>query len=122
MTLFPIQQADVPAAGRISISAEAVAKMKEFVAQRNPPPAGVRIGCAGGDAEGLSWSMSFETAPGLTDIVLTLDGLQVFVDTASATFLSRFRVDYEETADGAGFTFEQPAAAGACSCSRTCDC
>lgn len=96
---------------RERISTAAIARMKEMTAEHHPAGAGVRIGCAGGDREGLAWSMSYEYSAGLTDICLEFDGLTVFVDGVSARFLRRHRLGYEDAGDGAGFTFDEESGA-----------
>lgn len=100
----------------VTLTPLAIAKVKEFVAQQNPMPAGLRIGVADGGCSGFSYAMSFENYPGDMDKVYIFDGLQIFVDDASSRYLSGCIMDYEDTPDGAGFTFENPNAKSACAC------
>jgi len=44
----------------ISLTANAVSKVKEIMGQQNPTPAGLRVGVVGGGCSGFSYSMSFE--------------------------------------------------------------
>ena len=41
----------------ITLTANAVAKVKEIMAQQNPVPGGLRIGVVGGGCSGFSYSM-----------------------------------------------------------------
>lgn len=104
------------ATSHITLTPIAIAKAKEFVAQQNPLPAGLRIGVAPGGCSGFSYSMGFEDSPVDADTVYNFDGLQVFVDATSGLYLEGCTVDYEETLDGAGFIFENPSVKSTCGC------
>lgn len=94
----------------------AIAKVKEIMAQQDPVPAGLRVGVVGGGCSGFSYNMSFENAPGMMDKVFTFDGLKVFVDATSVMYLNGCVVDYVETLEAAGFKFENPNVKSTCGC------
>ncbi len=48
----------------ITLTSNAVTKVREIMSQQNPVPAGLRVGVVGGGCSGFSYSMSFENAPG----------------------------------------------------------
>ena len=100
----------------ISLTATAIAKVKEIMGQQNPVPAGLRVGVVGGGCSGFSYSMSFENASGLMDKVFEMDGLKVYVDATSVMYLNGCIVDYIETLEGAGFKFENPNVKSTCGC------
>ncbi|HEX6805876.1 MAG TPA: iron-sulfur cluster assembly accessory protein [Terriglobales bacterium] len=100
----------------IMLTSKAVAKVKEIMAQQNPVPAGLRVGVVGGGCSGFSYSMSFENNSGLMDKVFEMEGLKVFVDATSLTYLNGCTVDYLETLEGAGFKFDNPHVKSTCGC------
>jgi iron-sulfur cluster assembly accessory protein len=100
----------------ISLTPNAVSKVKEIMGQQNPVPAGLRVGVVGGGCSGFSYSMSFENNPGMMDKVFDVDGLKVYVDATSLMYLDGCRVDYLETLEGAGFKFENPNVKSTCGC------
>jgi len=100
----------------ISLTPNAIAKVKEIMAQQNPAPAGLRVGVVGGGCSGFSYSMQFENGSGLMDKVFDMDGLKVYVDATSLMYLNGCRVDYVETLEGAGFKFENPNVKSTCGC------
>jgi len=100
----------------VSLTPNAVSKVKEIMGQQNPVPAGLRIGVVGGGCSGFSYSMSFENGPGVMDKVFNFDGLKVFVDATSAMYLNGCTVDYVETLEAAGFKFENPNVKSTCGC------
>ena len=105
-----------PKTAPISLTASAIAKVKEIMAQQNPVPAGLRVGVVGGGCSGFSYSMSFENGAGMMDKTFDFDGLKVFVDATSVMYLKGAIVDYIETLEGAGFKFENPNVKSTCGC------
>ena len=100
----------------ISLTPNAIAKVKEIMGQQTPVPAGLRLGVVGGGCSGFSYSMAFENAAGLMDKTYEFDGLKVFLDATSAMYLQGATVDYVETLEGAGFKFENPNVKSTCGC------
>jgi|SRR4051794_31671562 iron-sulfur cluster assembly accessory protein len=103
-------------ASPVNMTPNAVAKVKEIMAQQNPVPAGLRVGVVGGGCSGFSYSMSFENGAGMMDKVIDLEGLKVYVDATSMMYLQGVLVDYVETLEGAGFKFENPNVKSTCGC------
>ena len=100
----------------VTLTAAAIAKVREIMATQDPIPAGLRIGVVGGGCSGFQYSMSFENQSGMMDKVFTFDGLKVFEDATSAMYLSTCVVDYVETLEAAGFKFENAAVKSTCGC------
>ena len=100
----------------ISLTPNAIAKVKGIMAQQNPVPTGLRVGVVGGGCSGFSYSLQFDTSAGMMDKVFDMDGLKVFVDATSIMYLNGCRVDYVETLEGAGFKFENPNVKSTCGC------
>ena len=107
---------EVKKSNPVTLSANAVAKVKEIMAQQNPVPSGLRIGVVGGGCSGFQYSMNFENGAGAMDKVFDYDGLKLFVDATSLMYLSGVNVDYIETLEGAGFKFDNPNVKSTCGC------
>ncbi len=105
-----------PKAQPVNLTPNAIAKVKEIMAQQNPVPAGLRVGVVGGGCSGFSYSMSFENSPGMMDKVFDMGGLKVYVNATSVMYLNGCNVDYVETLEGAGFKFENPNVKSTCGC------
>jgi iron-sulfur cluster assembly accessory protein len=103
-------------AAPITLTPNAIAKVKEIMAQQNPVPEGLRVGVVGGGCSGFSYSMQFENSPGMMDKVFNMEGLKVYVDATSLMYLNGCRVDYVETLEGAGFKFDNPNVKSTCGC------
>ena len=100
----------------LTLTASAIAKVKEIMAQQTPVPSGLRVGVVGGGCSGFSYSMQFETGAGAMDKTYEYDGLQVYVDATSLMYLQGATVDYIETLEGAGFKFDNPNTKSTCGC------
>lgn len=100
----------------ITLTNTAVGKVKEILSSQEPKPEGLRISVVGGGCSGFSYSMAFETSPGMLDKTYTFDGLKVFIDQASMLYLDGAEVDYVESLEGAGFKFNNPHVKSTCGC------
>ncbi|MBM3812603.1 MAG: iron-sulfur cluster assembly accessory protein [Acidimicrobiia bacterium] len=100
----------------ISLTENAVSKVKEILTSQDPQPAGLRISVVGGGCSGFSYSMAFENTPNMLDKTYSYDGLKVFVDQASLLYLDGAEVDYVETLEGSGFKFSNPNVKSTCGC------
>jgi len=100
----------------ITLTPQAVAKVREIMASQDPLPAGLRIGVVGGGCSGFQYSMAFENQSGMMDKVFSFDDLKVFVDATSLMYLNGATVDYVETVEAAGFKFDNPQVKTTCGC------
>jgi iron-sulfur cluster assembly accessory protein len=100
----------------INLTPTAVTKVQEILDSQDPKPAGLRIAVVGGGCSGFSYSMAFETNPGMLDKTYNFEGLKVFVDQASLLYLDGAEVDYVESLEGSGFKFNNPNVKSTCGC------
>jgi len=115
-TTTPSTPETKPKVTPITLTPNAIKKVKEIMAQQDPVPAGLRVGVVGGGCSGFSYSMSFENNAGLMDKTFDMDGLKVYVDATSVMYLQGCTVDYVETLEGAGFKFDNPNVKSTCGC------
>ena len=115
-TTTPTTPETKPKAAPITLTPNAIKKVKEIMAQQDPLPVGLRVGVVGGGCSGFSYSMSFENNAGLMDKTFDMDGLKVYVDATSVMYLQGCTVDYVETLEGAGFKFDNPNVKSTCGC------
>lgn len=100
----------------ITLTPTAINKVKEILDMQDPKPAGLRIAVVGGGCSGFTYSMAFESSPGMLDKTYDFDGLKVFIDQASILYLDGASVDYVETLEGSGFKFDNPNVKSTCGC------
>ena len=101
----------------VTITEKAAKEVQRVMSEQKMPDATIlRVGVVGGGCSGFSYSMSFENAGGMMDKTFDFEGLKVFVDATSITYLTGCTVDYLETLEGAGFKFENPQVKSTCGC------
>ena len=100
----------------IQLTEKAVDKVNEILKIQEPSPVGLRISVVGGGCSGFSYSMAFETNPGMLDKTYNFGDLKVFIDQASMLYLDGAEVDYVETLEGSGFKFSNPNVKSTCGC------
>src|SRR5262245_42869385 len=100
----------------ITITDQAVSKVKELIEMQEKQGSGLRIYVAGGGCSGLRYGMMLEETAGDDDNLLDYSGLPVYVDPFSSLYLDGASVDYVETMMGAGFKVDNPNAVSSCGC------
>lgn len=100
----------------VNLTNIAVEKAKEILSQQTEPYEGLRIAVVGGGCSGFQYAMNFEKTAKADDKVLDVDGLKVFVDEQSLTYLNGTEVDFVEGLNGSGFKFNNPNVTGSCGC------
>lgn len=100
----------------ITITDQAVAKIKEMMQEENDASLKLRVGVIGGGCSGLSYNMGFDKEVQEDDTELDISGLQVVIDKDSAPLLRDVVIDYKENMLGGGFTIDNPNAIATCGC------
>jgi iron-sulfur cluster assembly accessory protein len=103
----------------ITLTDDAVSKVKELIEAQSRQGHGLRVYVAGGGCSGFRYGMALDETPDEEDTVEEFDGLKVFVDPQSAPYLEGAKVDYVETMMGAGFKVENPQAVSSCGCGHS---
>ena len=99
----------------VSITPEAVAKLKTQFSRKGVEGGFVRIGVKGGGCSGLEYVLKFDTSPTPFDIEQDFDGLRVVCDTKSAKFLEGATLLYTGNLANS-FVFDNPNADRQCGC------
>lgn len=92
---------------------EAVRKMQEK--EGLSPDQGLRISVVGGGCSGFQYALAFDGRKD-GDVVAEFDGVNVYVDEISLTYIAGTTLDYVEGLHNAGFRFDNPRASRTCGC------
>lgn len=77
----------------------------------------LRIGVAGGGCSGFEYKLGFDQAVDEEkDLVTDQHGVKVAIDKKSALFLDGTEIDFHESIEKRGFTFNNPNAKNSCGC------
>jgi iron-sulfur cluster assembly protein len=99
----------------VSISPEALEKLKAQFERKGPEGGFVRIGVKGGGCSGLEYVLKFDSVHTPYDIEQDFDGLRVVSDTKSSKFLQGATLVWTGNLVG-GFQFDNPNADRQCGC------
>jgi len=115
------EQVEVPAEeldykNPISMSDNAVAKIKELLEEEGNPDLMLRVFVQGGGCAGFQYGFSFDTNIAEDDTVVEKDGIRMLIDGISFQYLVGAKVDYKDDLEGAQFTIKNPNATTTCGC------
>jgi iron-sulfur cluster assembly protein len=105
----------------LTVTPEAVAQLKTFLADQGTPDHALRVFVAPGGCSGLQYGMTIEEIAEEGDEVIETQGVRVVVDNFSAMYLNGAEVDYVNSLMGGGFTIRNPNAVASCSCGHSFD-
>lgn len=106
----------------ISIDNEAVAKVREVIAEDIKENGGkvedlfLRVFITGGGCSGFQYGFTLDDIKNDDDFTLEADGVHVVVDAASAMYLHGAEVKYKSEMIGGRFTINNPNAKSTCGC------
>jgi iron-sulfur cluster insertion protein len=111
----PLQtSAEMPAP--LVFTDSAAAKVKELVDEEGNPELKLRVFVQGGGCSGFQYGLMIEEGGGTGDQVYESNGVKLFVDPVSVSYLKGAEVDFVDTVTGGGFTIKNPNATSTCGC------
>jgi iron-sulfur cluster assembly protein len=88
--------------------------------QKLEPEMFLRIGVAGGGCSGFNYTMGFDSSfDAKLDTKTSWHGVEVVVDKKSSLLLDGATVDWFESIERRGFTFDNPNAVKTCGCGHS---
>lgn len=103
----------------IELSVYAALKVKEIAEEEGAQPI-LRAKIQGGGCAGFTYDLSFITEPLETDEKFETNGVTVYIDPVSFTYLQGLVIDYEDHQLGqSGFKFNNPNSKGSCGCGKS---
>lgn len=106
----------------ITLTSDAVKAVNRFIRGADKPIAGLRINVESGGCSGFKYGMKLEEVKADNDSLLAFDGFNLLIDEASAPLLQGVTMDFVETMESSGFTFENPNASQSCGCGKSFSC
>ncbi len=103
----------------ITVTEGAARKIEELLEREGNSTDGLRIKVVGGGCSGMMYEMGFEGEPGAEDSTVESNGVKVFVDPKSATYLAGCELSYEDGLMGGGFQVKNPNATAQCGCGES---
>lgn len=100
----------------ITITSEAVAKIKDILAEESNPELKLRVFVQGGGCSGMQYGFTMDEVQNEDDWDLDIGGIRVLVDSTSGAYLQGAVVDYRDDIMGASFSIKNPNAQTTCGC------
>ena len=100
----------------ITLTENAIIKLKDLLAEENNPDLKFRIFVQGGGCSGFSYGFTFDEVQNEDDFTVTEDNLIVLVDAMSMQYLGGASVNYTEDLSGSSFSIINPNAQTTCGC------
>jgi len=114
----PVELYDVGKRGGSTESARQDA-INELLAEENKIGSGLRVFVQGGGCSGFQYGLMIEESGGSGDQVYESNGIRLFVDPVSISYLKGAEVDFVDTVTGGGFTIKNPNATSTCGCGQS---
>src|SRR3569832_1308031 len=100
----------------INVSETAASKINELLAEEGKTGSGLRVFVQGGGCSGFQYGLMIEESGGVGDQVFESNGVKLYVDPVSVSYLKGAEVDFVDTVTGGGFTILIPIATTTNSC------
>jgi iron-sulfur cluster insertion protein len=100
----------------INVTEAAAGKIRELLSEEGRPDSGLRVFVQGGGCSGFQYGLMIEESGGVGDQLFESNGVRLFVDPVSISYLRGAEVDFVDTITGGGFTIKNPNATSTCGC------
>ena len=101
----------------ITVTESAASKIKDLLTEENKSDSGLRVFVQGGGCSGFQYGLMIEEGgAGVGDQAFESNGVRLFVDPVSISYLKGAEVDFVDTITGGGFTIKNPNAKSTCGC------
>jgi iron-sulfur cluster assembly protein len=103
----------------LSITEAAAVRVRELLAKRGKPSAGIRVGVRTRGCSGLSYTLEYADDRNKFDEVVEDKGVTVLIDPKAVMFLLGTQMDFVDEKVKSGFTFSNPNEKGRCGCGES---
>jgi iron-sulfur cluster insertion protein len=100
----------------ITVTESAASKIQDLLAEEGKPESGLRVFVQGGGCSGFQYGLMIEENGGVGDQTYESNGIKLYVDPVSLSYLKGAEVDFVDTITGGGFTIKNPNATSTCGC------
>ena len=103
----------------VNVSQTAASKISELLTEEGKTGSGLRVFVQGGGCSGFQYGLMIEENGGDADQVFESNGVKLYIDPVSISYLKGAEVDFVETVTGGGFTIRNPNAVSTCGCGQS---
>ena len=103
----------------ISVSPAALNQIRNLLAQRDKPSAGIRVGLKTKGCNGLAYSIEYSDEKNHLDECVIIEDVTILIDPKAIMFLIGTEMDYVADKFQSGFVFNNPNEKGRCGCGKS---
>jgi len=104
----------------VTLTELAAKKVADLRMEEGKPEWGLRVRLIGGGCSGMSYELGWEDQEAEGDTVVESNGVKVYVDRHSATYVAGSEIDYiDNNMLGAGFSIKNPNVKSSCGCGQS---
>ena len=100
----------------ITLTENAVTKLKDLFAEENNPALLLRVFVQGGGCSGFQYGFTIDDQKNDDDFEITAGDISILVDSMSSQYLQGAEIDYIESLAGSQFSIKNPNAQTSCGC------
>ena len=100
----------------MTLSDNAVKKIKDLIAEENNPKINLRVYVEGGGCSGMKYGFTFDETINEDDTKIQKDDCTILVDSMSLQYLQKSEIDYTESLQGSQFQIHNPDVKASCGC------
>jgi iron-sulfur cluster insertion protein len=100
----------------ITVTEAAASKIQDLLTEEGKSDSGLRVFVQGGGCSGFQYGLMIEENGGVGDQTFESNGIKLYVDPVSLSYLKGAEVDFVDTITGGGFTIKNPNATSTCGC------
>ena len=100
----------------ITITENAVAKIRDIIAEENNTAIKLRVFVQGGGCSGMQYGFTLDDVQAEDDWDIETNGVNILVDSMSGGYLQGAVIDYKEDQYGSSFSIKNPNAVTTCGC------
>jgi iron-sulfur cluster assembly protein len=103
----------------MTLTDAAAERVRQIMASKIEPVAGLRIGVKNGGCAGMEYTMEWATEKAPFDETVEDKGVRLLIDAKAVLFLLGTVMDYQVEKMKSGFTFRNPNQTSACGCGES---
>lgn len=103
----------------ITITQNAIERIKFLFEKRNKESYGIRIGIKSGGCSGLTYKIEYADEASPFEEVIEQSGVRILIDPKAIMYLIGTEMDYSEEKFKSGFTFKNPNEKARCGCGES---
>jgi iron-sulfur cluster assembly protein len=104
----------------IQLTEAAAGALHSAIATVSGSIAGLRLTVRSGGCAGLQYEMGLVENSGPAEISFESHGVKILIDTSSFELISGTTIDFVDTSEGTGFSFDNPHAKSKSGCGKSC--